>query len=154
MGTKSVPKNTTKRQRRTPRTCGIYIRHAIRGLYQLRWWISVHAPGGGSINCGLYDEWTASQLRSAIAAGTNGQECSALGIWRAATIALDRFRARGFKVPNLMPKYVQQTKDGRYFAKVRLKGKPIVLKRTYATPELAHLAMLKKLDRLKDCKRK
>jgi hypothetical protein len=68
-----------------------------------------------------------------------------LGLWRAVVAVVEEFRRDGYPdLPDLLPKYVMTRHGGGYRAKMKTRGRVIILE-PFDTPEAAHLAMVERL---------
>jgi hypothetical protein len=114
---------------------------------QVRIWIGEQF---GSLNAGLYDEWTAVRVRDAVVrelAGVADTPNDAVRVYRATRAALDKLRDEGHKIRarDPLPKWVTRERvegryTGRYVGRVDLSGLAIAT-RAHDDPEAAHLAI-------------
>lgn len=136
-----------KKLRERRHECGHFIRKVKGEKCQVRWWLA----GYGSINCGLYDEWTAGEVRRKLSAETARHPPTPLGLWRALVRVLTALRAAhwaGLPDADPLPRYVKALAEGAGFcAKVKKGGRVLECPGPYKDAEAAHLAMCAVLAR-------
>jgi hypothetical protein len=138
-------RRTPFRRRRAPAKSHVpFTRYPGKGYQQqIRWPL----PGNISVNCGLYDPALAAVVRKKLLAEVRKYPRTPLGVWQALTVVLDRLKAAGVDVPEVMPKYVKARPDGGFAASVRKGGRFLEVPGPYERPEEAHEAMVALLTR-------